>query len=300
GSHRSKLEREKEIRHFDEYRTRNGKTYPRTIARDSREAKKLRKDASAVYGDLPEGSFRKINVEQIQRDVNREAVKKMELPSDNLTDDIEMLACDFREMEVEDESINAILTDPLYEGDALHLWSDLAEFAEKKLVDGGLLVAYTGIEFLPEVLERLTGELDYIWQRVVFFKGNKRSNCGPIRGGSGYRPILIFGKNRKQLEKGILDVIPSGDREKEWHPFQQSVSEAEHILNDMTSQGDLICDPFAGSFTTAIACHRTGRRFIGCDLDKDNLKVGKYRLLAEKGEVDPSNLPFPSKNEAVS
>ena len=38
-------------------------------------------------------------------------------------------------------------------------------------------------------------------------------------------------------------------------------------LNNYSKENDLVFDAFAGSFTTAIACIRTNRRFIGCELD---------------------------------
>lgn len=34
-----------------------------------------------------------------------------------------------------------------------------------------------------------------------------------------------------------------------------------------SKENDLIFDAFSGSFTTAIACLKTNRRFIGCELD---------------------------------
>ena len=48
--------------------------------------------------------------------------------------------------------------------------------------------------------------------------------------------------------------------------------------------GDLVIDPCAGGFTTAIACYRLGRRFVGCDIDADNVAAGRMRLAEEAGE----------------
>jgi len=37
-------------------------------------------------------------------------------------------------------------------------------------------------------------------------------------------------------------------------------------LGDFSNPGDLVCDPFAGSGTTAVACKERGRRFIGWEI----------------------------------
>ena len=51
------------------------------------------------------------------------------------------------------------------------------------------------------------------------------------------------------------------------HPTQKPFKLFIKILNKYSKENDLIFDAFAGSFTTAIACIRTKRRFIGVELD---------------------------------
>lgn len=51
------------------------------------------------------------------------------------------------------------------------------------------------------------------------------------------------------------------------HPTQKPVALMVWCLNNYSKENDLIFDAFAGSFTTAIACIKTNRRFIGCELD---------------------------------
>jgi predicted RNA methylase len=51
-----------------------------------------------------------------------------------------------------------------------------------------------------------------------------------------------------------------------------------------STPGDLVVDPCAGSFTTAVACHRLGRRFVGCDVDKAAVVVGQERLAEERNK----------------
>lgn len=46
------------------------------------------------------------------------------------------------------------------------------------------------------------------------------------------------------------------------------------ILNLYTKKNDLILDPFAGSQSLRIACHKTQRHYIGAELDKDYYEKG--------------------------
>lgn len=51
------------------------------------------------------------------------------------------------------------------------------------------------------------------------------------------------------------------------HPTQKPVKLLEHLINLCSQPNDLVFDGFSGSGSTAIACIRTNRRFIGCELD---------------------------------
>ena len=60
---------------------------------------------------------------------------------------------DFRSRsgEIEDSSVDLCFTDPLYEKDALPVWADLGELCSKKLKPGGILMAYSGVLYLPKI-----------------------------------------------------------------------------------------------------------------------------------------------------
>jgi site-specific DNA-methyltransferase (adenine-specific) len=66
------------------------------------------------------------------------------------------------------------------------------------------------------------------------------------------------------------------------HPTQKPVVVMSWCLEQCKTPADgLVFDPYAGSFTTAIACIRTGRRFIGCEIEPRYFKTGIDRCKAE-------------------
>ena len=61
------------------------------------------------------------------------------------------------------------------------------------------------------------------------------------------------------------------------HPTQKPVALFVWCLNNYSKPGDLIIDPFCGSGTTALACHKTGRRFICIDKEPEYIKIAEKR-----------------------
>ena len=74
-------------------------------------------------------------------------------------------------------------------------------------------------------------------------------------------------------------------KEERIHPTQKPLPVIEWILNKFTKDGDLICDPFMGSGTTAVACHKLNRRFIGFELDKEYYDLSTKRLETFKNQI---------------
>ncbi len=69
----------------------------------------------------------------------------------------------------------------------------------------------------------------------------------------------------------------------EWihYETQKPVDLIERILQIASNPGDLVFDAFVGSGTTAIACERQDRRWIGCDLGRFSIHSTRKRLLEE-------------------
>ncbi len=142
--------------------------------------------------------------------------------------------CDFRELKVRRGSVKVIFTDPPYQRQALPLWDDLGKFSKKVLAADGILIAYSGIEHLPTVMNSLG----------------------------------------------------------EHHDYQPNISEALHYIDVFAKRGSLVCDPFGGSFTTAVAAAQLGRKFVGCDIDERCVEIGYERLSEANSEWSSSEKLF--------
>jgi len=74
-------------------------------------------------------------------------------------------------------------------------------------------------------------------------------------------------------------------KEKRQHPTQKPVGVMRWILDNYAKPTDTIFDPFMGSGTTAIACYRTRRHFIGCEISKEYCDIAEKRLQDEKDKL---------------
>jgi DNA modification methylase len=61
----------------------------------------------------------------------------------------------------------------------------------------------------------------------------------------------------------IPKIIPSLRQ----HPTEKPVQLMEHFVRLHSNPGDLVLDPFAGRGSTLIAAEKTGRQWVGCELD---------------------------------
>ena len=74
-------------------------------------------------------------------------------------------------------------------------------------------------------------------------------------------------------------TAPNGD-EKEFgkHPTQKPVQLLERIVLASTIEGDLVFDPFSGSSTTGVASVKLKRKFVGCELEAEFIRLSSKRL----------------------
>lgn len=205
-----------------------------------------------------------------------------------MPDEVRFLNMDSTKVEeitqINDNSVDLIITDPPYAQGSLHLFEGLARFALRKLKNGGTLVFYFGQHQLLEIIKLFSkyeeeegeegGGLTYAWQIAVIHTGNDIARFHDLGIRVEWKPMLWFIKGKKKDRlvnwKDIDDLIWSEPPDKDKHPWAQSPVEAEYIIDHLTvSEHALVVDPFLGSGAFGIAAAKLGRYFIGIDVDKE-------------------------------
>lgn len=69
--------------------------------------------------------------------------------------------------------------------------------------------------------------------------------------------------------------------EYENHPTQKPTALLERIIKASSNEGDIVLDPFSGTFTTSYVAKNLKRKSIGIEIDEDFTKIGIRRVLDE-------------------
>ena len=82
--------------------------------------------------------------------------------------------------------------------------------------------------------------------------------------------------------------------EYEEHPSQKPELLLERIIKASSNQGELVLDPFSGTFTTSSVAKRLGRVSIGIEREQEYVKIGLRRLGIQE-HLDGEKLAPPDK-----
>lgn len=199
--------------------------------------------------------------------------------------------------ELPDGSVDCIVTDPPY-GISLQKGYKNA----KDLVAGD-----TGFEvmvFLDEVLEQFKRVLKhdgavyiftrfdvmpYWWMKckryfklknvLVWSKGG--GGMGDLQGNYGNdTEMVMFMTLGKHKLRGSRDsqLIKIPKCKPEFHETQKPTELLEYLIEKSSSPGGVVLDPYAGSGSTLVASKRTGRDYIGIELEEEYVKTAQARL----------------------
>ncbi len=200
-------------------------------------------------------------------------------PSDWTDGDTTLLFGDFRDRlaHLPDGSVDLIVTDPPYPKDDLPLWSDLAKHAARLLGPRGILFAWAGQIFLPEVIDRLGEHLTYGWTFSLQLPGSGSRIMGRhiIQ---AWKPVLAFTVGTWPSGEWGDDVLLSPTREKDLYEWEQNPDPALRLIERYSPPDGLIVDPFLGVGSFGVAARNAGRRFVGVELDDARFAKSVERL----------------------
>ena len=212
--------------------------------------------------------------------------------------------------ELEDQSVDLILTDPPYtisrktgfkhvgpksvERFAVDMdfgaWDHarvdldvLAEQALRVLRRGGTAIIFYDLwkmSYLADSMNRAG------FNQLRFIEWVKK-NPVPLNSKRNYltnsREIAVSGVRsgnptfHSEYDNGIYSY-PIPNDGKRHHPTQKPTSLFRELIEKHSNDGDLVVDPFLGSGTTAIAALSLSRRFGGCDIDNDYVRIARDRV----------------------
>lgn len=96
------------------------------------------------------------------------------------------------------------------------------------------------------------------------------------------QPIFYYGRDPRigiTISKNSFVVTESARGID--HPCPKPIVFWKELLKKGSLEGDLVLDPFMGSWTTARACKDLGRNFIGFEISEKYCKIGEGRLRQE-------------------
>lgn len=179
--------------------------------------------------------------------------------------------------------VDAMITDPPYLSEYIPLYGELAKLAAELLRPHGVLVVMTPHLHLLEVGNLMTPHLRYRWI-CTYYMGDTKANVSAAKIATSWKPLLVFTRNdAENLRFVCSDYFSAAHNtadgvQKELHHWQQSLGGFIQIVERFTEPGELVVDPFLGSGTTAVACLRLGRQFVGCDTDAGAVAIARQRV----------------------
>lgn len=102
------------------------------------------------------------------------------------------------------------------------------------------------------------------------------------------QPILYYGRcprGGKELPSQTCSWQVTEPPSTDEVPCAKPMRAWSRIVIAASLENHLILDPFMGSGTTGVACVRTGRRFIGIEIDPGYFEIARKRIAAELAQT---------------
>jgi DNA modification methylase len=112
-------------------------------------------------------------------------------------------------------------------------------------------------------------------------KGNWWPSAFEIGVYAYHRGAWFGDTNTKRSNVFVYDAMRHGQPGKNGHPTQKPLKLMDRLICGVVPPGTCCIDPFMGSGSTGVAAIRSGRQFIGIELDRHWLDISIRRIEAE-------------------
>lgn len=150
---------------------------------------------------------------------------------------------------------------------------------------GAVVLCFTDWRQLPTVTDAIQCA-GWVWRNIVtWWKPGVRMQRGRFSSSAEY---VVYGSHGQPSEgeaspQNVLTFQPVGGEDKE-HIAEKPADLVRALLGVLPA-GATVLDPFMGSGTTGIACIRTGRRFIGIEIDPTHYATACRRIDNELQQI---------------
>ena len=194
-----------------------------------------------------------------------------------------------------DKSIDLILTDPPYGKKADKGTNGFGAAKNRRYVGG-----WDGMIPPPE----LFNEMFRVAKNLIIFGGNYFGHLLPPskcwifwdkKGDVAFQnPFadgeLIYTTFKKPVKRIVFKQqgFITDSKDKRYHPTQKPTELVQQLIEMFSEPGQLICDPFLGSGTTVVAAVKSGRHYIGYEIDP-----GYFQICCDRLDEAEDALPVP-------
>ena len=124
---------------------------------------------------------------------------------------------------------------------------------------------------------------------IVASKGRfDRARTRRERADNGLPHVVTISKDQFMAFTTDVWELPSEQAQRVGHPAPFPVSLPQRLIHLYTYEDDLVLDPFMGSGSAAIAALRTGRHYLGFDVDPGYIESAERRIAVEKDRLEES------------
>lgn len=184
---------------------------------------------------------------------------------------------------VEDNSIDLILVDPMYDLKSVNrVYPHISSIAGRCLKPGGILLVMIGQAHLPKALITLLTDdrLRYHW--TISYNVPSKSPSAAMQWKqviSKWKPIIVISKGTysRGLVSDTIDAPPD-IADKTEYIFGQSPLALQTLIERYTEPGQTVMDVCVGGGSCAEAAILSNRKFVGCDISKDAIRITKNRV----------------------